>query len=207
MRNVINSQIALTADVNEDSSVLNSIIGEYCIIGKNSRFMYSSIGDLSYISVNTYVFSSEIGKFTSISWNVSIGPAKHDFNRISSHSMLFAKRFNMIEKRYYNQYEGHTVIGNDVWIGCNSTIMRGVSIGDGAIIGSNSVITKDVAPYPIVVGVNRFLRWRFRKEIRERLLEIKWWNYPLSKIKANISILAEEPTLELLDNLEYKFKV
>lgn len=113
----------------------------------------------------------------------------------------------MIEKKYYNQYGGHTVIGNDVWIGCNSTIMRGVSIGDGAIIGSNSVITKDVAPYSIVVGVNKFLRWRFSEEIRKRLLEIKWWNYPLDKIKENISILATDPTLELLDKLEYKLKV
>ena len=69
--------------------------------------------------------------------------------------MLYAKRFGMIDsmdERFYDQYAKETVIGNDVWIGCNAVIMRGVHVGDGAVIGANAVITKDVAPYAIVGG-------------------------------------------------------
>lgn len=84
--------------------------------------------------------------------------------------------------------------------------MRGVTIGDGAVIGANSVITKDVAPYSVVGGINRFIRWRFDKDIRERLLEMKWWNYPLEVVKDNIDILALEPTLPILDIFEKKLQ-
>lgn len=106
VNNIKNSVIALTADIADNSIVLNSTIGELCMVEKNCRFCYSTMGDLSYVSVNTHVFSAEIGKYCSISWNVSIGPSQHDFDHISSHAMLYATRFKMINKRYYNQYRG-----------------------------------------------------------------------------------------------------
>lgn len=112
----------------------------------------------------------------------------------------------MTDNKFYNQYGNKCIIGNDVWIGCGVTIMRGVTIGDGAVIGANSVITKDVAPYSVVGGINRFIRWRFDKDIRERLLEMKWWNYPLEVVKDNIDILALEPTLPILDIFEKKLQ-
>lgn len=96
--NIKDSTIASTASIDDNSVVLKSQIGEHCMIGKNSRFCYSAMGDFSYISINTHCFSCQIGKYSSISWNVSIGPANHDPNRISSHSMLFAKRFKMIDR-------------------------------------------------------------------------------------------------------------
>ena len=103
---IINSTVAPTADIGPDAMVLNSQVGEYCMVGKDARFCYSQMGDFSYISIGTFVFSAEIGKYTSISWHVSVGPANHDPGRISSHSMLFAKRFNMVSDAYYNQYMG-----------------------------------------------------------------------------------------------------
>lgn len=206
VNNIKNSVIALTADIADNSIVLNSTIGELCMVEKNCRFCYSTMGDLSYVSVNTHVFSAEIGKYCSISWNVSIGPAQHDFDRISSHAMLYATRFKMINKRYYDQYRGGVKLGNDVWIGCNTTIMRGVTIGDGAVIGANSVITKDVPPYAIVCGVNKFLRWRFDEEARNRLLEIKWWDYPIECVKDCIELISKKPTISTLNYLEKKLK-
>lgn len=97
-------------------------------------------------------------------------------------------------------------LGNDVWIGCNTTIMRGVTIGDGAVIGANSVITKDVPPYAIVCGVNKFLRWRFDEEVRNRLLEIKWWDYPIECVKDCIELISKKPTISTLNYLEKKLK-
>lgn len=205
--NIKDSTIASTASIDDNSVVLKSQIGEHCMIGKNSRFCYSTMGDFSYISVNTHCFSCQIGKYSSVSWNVSIGPANHDPNRISSHSMLFAKRFRMIDEGgYYNQYAGNTAIGNDVWIGCNTVVMRGVTIGDGAVIGANSIITKDVPPYSIIFGVNKFHRWRFDEKIRKRLLEIQWWNYPIETVKRCIDLIAKEPTLDILADLEAHLK-
>lgn len=197
-----NSQVNETADIHQDATVLNARIGEHCMVGKGSRFCYSEMGDLSYISNNTHVFSSKIGRFTSISWNVSINPANHDYKRFSSHSMLFAKRFGMIEEPAYNQYLGGVTIGNDVWIGCGVTIMQGVTIGDGAIIGANAVVTKDVPPYAIVVGVNQILKWRFSQEIINALIDLHWWTYPIDKIRKYIEIISKEPTIELINFLK-----
>ncbi len=84
--------------------------------------------------------------------------------------------------------------------------MRGVTVGDGAVIGANSIITKDVPPYSIVFGVNKFHRWRFDEKIRNRLLEIQWWNYPIENVKRCIDLIAKKPTLEILADLELRLK-
>jgi len=74
---------------------------------------------------------------------------------------------------------GDTVIGNDVWIGSEAIIMPGVSIGDGAVIGTRAVVTRDVAPYAIVAGnPARTIRSRFEDRIVELLLEMRWWDWP-----------------------------
>lgn len=80
-----------------------------------------------------------------------------------------------------------TVIGNDVWIGYDATIMPGITIGDGAIIGSRSVVTKDVAPYEIVGGnPAQVIRSRFDEETIAFLLDLKWWDWSIEKISKNV---------------------
>lgn len=78
------------------------------------------------------------------------------------------------------------VIGHDVWIGAHAHIIKGVKIGNGAIIGTDAVVTKDVPPYAIVAGnPAKIIRYRFSPEIIEQLQQIKWWYWPVEKIKAN----------------------
>ncbi|MFV8450224.1 CatB-related O-acetyltransferase [Vibrio campbellii] len=84
---------------------------------------------------------------------------------------------------------GNTVVGNDVWIGSEAMIMPGAKIGDGAVIGARSVITKDVPPYSIVVGHNHIVRQRFDDECIVMLLEIKWWDWPINHIKQAMKIM------------------
>ena len=80
-------------------------------------------------------------------------------------------------------YRGPTIIGNDVWLGRDSLIFDGITIGDGAIIGARAVVTKDVRPYAVVGGVPaREIRRRFTDEQVEALLEIAWWDWPEEKI-------------------------
>ncbi|MGL5132194.1 MAG: CatB-related O-acetyltransferase [Planktothrix sp.] len=84
-------------------------------------------------------------------------------------------------------FKGNTVIGNDVWIGYGATIMPGINIGDGAIIGAQSVVTRDVSPYTIVGGnPAKEIRKRFEDSIIEDLLNIRWWDWDIQKITRHL---------------------
>lgn len=88
------------------------------------------------------------------------------------------------------QNRGDTVVGNDVWIGMNAMIMPGVKIGDGAIIGANSVVTKDIEPYTIVAGnPAKQVKERFDEHTIKTLLDIKWWDWDIQKIEDNIQAI------------------
>ncbi len=88
------------------------------------------------------------------------------------------------------QNRGDTVVGNDVWIGMNAVIMPGVKIGDGAIIGANSVVTKNVEPYTVVGGnPATIIKKRFDEQTIDTLLNIKWWDWPIEKIEKNIDVI------------------
>ena len=84
-------------------------------------------------------------------------------------------------------HKGDTIIGNDVWIGYEATIMPGITIGDGAIIAAKSVVTKDVAPYTIVGGNPAItIRQRFDNKVVRSLQEIAWWHWDIQKITRNL---------------------
>lgn len=102
-------------------------------------------------------------------------------------------------------FKGDTVIGNDVWIGYNATFMPGVHVGDGAIIGTNALITKDIGPYEIWGGnPARLIRKRFSDEIIEDLLKIQWWNWDIEKIVENVDAILSKD-IEKLRQLCDKF--
>ena len=93
------------------------------------------------------------------------------------------------------------MIGNDVWIGQNVTIMPGVIIGDGAIIAANSTVVKSVEPYSIYGGnPAKFIKKRFSDEKIEFLLKLEWWNWSGEEIFDNLEILTSEAGLEELMN-------
>ena len=86
--------------------------------------------------------------------------------------------------------KGDIVIGNDVWIGFEAVILSGVTIGDGAIIGTRAVVTKDVPPYTIVGGVPaKPIRKRFSDSVISELLKVQWWNWSDNRIKKNIAAI------------------
>ncbi|MEI6285700.1 MAG: CatB-related O-acetyltransferase [Bacillota bacterium] len=96
--------------------------------------------------------------------------------------------------------KGDTVVGNDVWIGYDVTIMPGIEIGDGAIIASKSVVTKSVAPYTIVGGnPAQLIRKRFSDQVIVRLLKIQWWNWTTTKIKEYAPVLLADDINKLMD--------
>lgn len=185
------------------STLINTVLGDSVIIGSFSKMAYSKLGTMSYIGDYTVVIDSVIAKFTCISWGVTIGPEEHDFNRVTSHSFLYSKKsFQLVKEKMYSPFDKKCIIGNDVWIGCNSTILRGVTIGDGAVIGANSLVNKDVPPYAIVVGSPaKIIKYRFSDEIIEGFLKLKWWDFPMSVITEHSELFALEPTLAVIEKI------
>lgn len=85
----------------------------------------------------------------------------------------------------YAPSKGDVVIGSDCWICADATILSGVTIGHGAIVAAGAVVTRDVAPFSVVGGNPcKFIRWRFDEEVRNRLLEAAWWDWPMDEVKA-----------------------
>ena len=90
--------------------------------------------------------------------------------------------------------KGDVIIGNDVWICYGATILSGVKIGHGAVIGARAVVTKDVEPYAVVAGnPAREIKKRFTPKQIQKLLDIAWWDWPEEKIRENIKMLCNVP--------------
>lgn len=95
------------------------------------------------------------------------------------------------------------IIGNDVWIGTDALIMGGVTIGDGAVIGARSVVTKDIEPYSVVVGSPaKHIKFRFDQKIIEKFLKYKWWDLPIEEIGSIRKLLCSEDQKNLFEYLE-----
>lgn len=133
-----------------------------------------------------------IGKFCSIACGAKFifNCANHALRPLSTYTFpLFFEEWDLPKSELASAWDnkGDIIVGNDVWIGYDAVIMAGVTIGDGAIIGTRAVVTKDVAPYSIVGGVPaREIRKRFAPEVAERLRELKWWDWPEEKIRKAI---------------------
>ena len=156
-----------------------------------------SIGAFSY-AVSGYAYGTHIGRYCSIAREVNIGQFNHTMDWLSTSPFQFEQKFTFATGagfEYKSEYDATlpdpalsaqarrdltrtTTIGNDVWIGHAAVIIAGVTIGDGAVIGANAVVTKDVEPYEIVGGVPaKRIRFRFTAAQRKRLLKVKWWQY------------------------------
>lgn len=136
-----------------------------------------------------------IGKFCSIACGAKFifTSANHTLRSLSTYPFpLFFEEWGLERKNITDAWDhkGNIVIGNDVWIGYEAVIMQGVTIGDGAIIGTRAIVTKDVPPYAIVGGVPaKLIRKRFSDETIAKLLEIQWWNWSKEAILANIQAI------------------
>ncbi|MBQ7705749.1 MAG: CatB-related O-acetyltransferase [Selenomonadaceae bacterium] len=172
------------------------------------NFNYATLGECSYVVKADIEYATNkkpphilIGKFCSLAENISFcAGLNHEYkNAVTTypfdvdfvienilesaeitHSAYIPK-----EKRYDNHHQ--IIIGNDVWIGRESSILGGVKIGSGAIIGANSVVAKDIPPYAIAVGnPARVIKYRFDAETVKKLMAVKWWNWDIKKIYENI---------------------
>lgn len=137
------------------------IIGKYCSIACGTKFLFNSANH-TMTSLSTYPFP------------------------------LFFEEWGLEKKNVTNAWDnkGDIVVGSDVWIGYEAVILAGVTIGDGAIIGTRAVVTKDVPPYTIVGGIPaKPIRKRFDDEMISHLLALKWWDWAEERIAQNINLI------------------
>lgn len=171
----------------------------------NSYITSSHIGYGSYLGAGTKISKAKIGKYTSIGPRINCVFGRHPSDTfVSTHPIFFSTNKQMgfsytdvplFEESAPNRDEEgkySILIGNDVWIGANVTLMDGISIGDGAIVASNALVNKDVPPYSIVGGVPaKVIKKRFTDEQIEFLLKLKWWDKPESWIKENAPLFVD----------------
>ncbi len=145
----------------------------------------------------------QIGKFCSIANDVKIFlDGEHEINNISTYPFGYFKGFTS-QKRYKTKSKGKVIIGNDVWIGYGVTILSGVNIGDGAVIGAKSLVVKNVPAYTVVGGVPaKIIKKRFNDDTIEALKKIQWWNWSDKKIQNNIDNLKQDSLEKFLNQNE-----
>lgn len=148
----------------------------------------------------------KIGKFCSIACGVKFlfTSANHTMRSLSTYPFpIFFEEWGLDAKNICDAWDnkGDIVVGNDVWIGYEAVILSGVTIGDGAIIGSRAVVTKDVAPYTIVGGVPaKPIRKRFDEETIAKLEQIQWWNRDEETIARSITAI-QSGDIEALEKI------
>lgn len=179
-----------------EAIIKNCSFGKYTEIRNYVNISDSIMDDYSYISEYSQISNTTIGKFANIASNVRINPGFHPSEMPCQHHMIYRRKmygFGDDDKAFFNYRDLQEVkIGHDVWIGHGAVIMPGITVGNGAIIGANCVVTKDVPPYAIVVGVSaKIIKYRFQKEIIKSLEDIAWWDWTHEEIKERINDLKD----------------
>lgn len=161
-----------------------STMEPYSVLFKNSILLESTLGRYSYVQANSVVCNAKISAFCSIAANVHIGLAKHPTHMVSTHPVLSDYGIGVLPKYFIkNSLPSEfvlpvTIISADVWIGQGAMIKAGVVVGVGSIIGAGAMVSKDVAPYSIVVGIPAHeIKKRFDELTCKRLIDSKWWEF------------------------------
>lgn len=190
--NISDKQLGHDVTVHEHAKITNCDFGIYTEVGMYNFIENSTFGDFSYTGQFCFVQNTDIGKYSNIAAMVRIGPTDHPYERPTLHHFTYRRKMygfsDTDDEQFFEHRESRkTVIGHDTWIGHGAIISPEVTIGHGAVIGAGAVVTKDVEPYAIVVGVpGKEIKKRFSDDIIEKLLQIEWWHWSHDKVKENL---------------------
>lgn len=152
----------------------------------------STVGKYSYFKSSTVLVGCEIGNFCHIGDNCIIGQGSHGVDSVTTYPLAyhFSKTNNDVSKDESSdkrRKKAKTLIKNDVYVGESVVIQGGLTIGNGAVVASRSVVTKDVPDYAVVAGIPaKIIRMRFSEDVIDALLKIEWWNWENEKIEKEI---------------------
>lgn len=193
--NLLNPAVSLFAKIDNKSK-----ISRKAKVYGWVQVTYSTMGDYSYVGRNSRIIHADIGKFCSIASETKIGMGTHTLDKIST-SPIFTEAKNgtkhsWVKVSAVNPFK-RVKIGNDVWIGVRTMVMGGVNIGDGAVIGAGSIVTKDIPPYAVVAGVPaKVIRYRFPQEQIDTLLAHPWWNLTDERLKERIELFQDSDNVD-----------
>jgi len=178
--------------LHEGCEITASSFGRFVEIGAGSRLQFSTIGDYSYCDRYADIANAEVGKFANIASFVRIGPTDHPMAQASLHHFLYRSPDYWddadIDADFFVQRKARRArIGHDTWIGHGAVVRPEVTVGDGAVVASLAVVTRDVAPYTIVAGIPaKPMRARFPEAVAERLMEMAWWDWSHETLRARL---------------------
>jgi acetyltransferase-like isoleucine patch superfamily enzyme len=184
---------------NPSCKIRTSHVGRNVIFSKGNYVGYGTVLAADKIGKYTYINDyclidrnvKSIGNFCSIAYHARIGLGSHPTDWVTTHPFPYQEKykFRANSVNFGDEQNWETVIGNDVWIGANATILAGVKVGDGAIIGAHSLVTKDVKPYSVVVGSPaRHVKYRFEEDVISRLQDSKWWNWSDDELRKKVNL-------------------
>jgi phosphonate metabolism protein (transferase hexapeptide repeat family) len=181
-------RLGLEPFIHPEARVRDSQFGTWCEVGARTSVAESRFGDYSYVVNDSDIIYATLGRFCSIASHVRINPGNHPLERVAlSHFTYRSSAYELGDDDaalFQWRRDHHVTLGHDVWIGHGAIVLPGVTIGNGAAIGAGAVVTKDVPPFAIVVGVpGRVLRYRFPPEIVAALGRIAWWDWPHEKLR------------------------
>ena len=191
--------------VHPSADLRNAVLGRFVEIKRDVVVRNSTVGDFSYMDRGSEALYATIGKFCAIAAHARINAVAHPMERVTQHKISYRPNEYFKGKKLDQGFRARRVaasvtIGHDVWIGHGAIVLPGVTVGTGAVLGAGAVVTKDVAPYRIVVGVPaKPLRRRFPEPIAERLLALAWWDWPVERVEAavdDMTALSVEAFLE-----------
>lgn len=164
-----------------------AITGRSIHVGRGTTIDdHSVIGSYCYVGTNCSITRARIGRYVSIGNNVSVGPGEHDLKGLSTSAHFYANPYDAMTR-------SECVIESDAWIGVDAIVLRGATVGVGAAVAANAVVTRDVPPYAIVAGVPaRIIGYRFDESRRARLLAAAWWIRDKDEAEKELSRLSNE---------------
>ena len=189
--------------IHATAHVVASELGAWTAVGPRTAISESTLGDYSYVMNDGNIIYSEIGKFCSIAAFARINPGNHPLDRPALHHFTYRSRsYRLADDDDSGFFEwrraSKVVLGHDVWIGHGAVVLPGVKIGIGAAIGAGAVVSKDVPPFAVVVGIPaKVIRFRFDENVRAGLLELAWWDWSRERLATAL------PDFRALDVAEF----
>ncbi|MFW2587411.1 chloramphenicol acetyltransferase [Sagittula sp. SSi028] len=183
----------LSADqplIHPDCQITDSDFGAYTEIGRGSRIAHSQLGDYSYCDRYADIANANVGKFANIASFSRIGATDHPLDTAACHHFLYRsddywEDADRDAAFFAHRLSRRATIGHDTWIGHGAMIKPEVTLGDGAVVASGAIVTRDVAPYTIVAGTPaKPMRLRQPPEIADRLMALAWWDWSHDRLRA-----------------------
>jgi phosphonate metabolism protein (transferase hexapeptide repeat family) len=174
--------------IHPTAELKNCRIGRYAAVGERTILREVTVGDFSYFERHAEAIYTEIGKFCSIAANTRVNALEHPLERPTTHKVSYRPneyfRYLGVDQEFRERRRQKRVtVGHDVWIGHGAVVLPCVTIGVGAVVGANAVVSRDVPAYAIVAGAPAVLiRRRFSGDVAVRLAEMAWWDWPMDRL-------------------------